>query len=163
MQRTAKAANPPIMVNISSSQLDIEHPHIPPPPALQDRPFSPARRWGKRSSPAARHSDNDLSRQAFPGRSQPLSIAYDSGGYTAADQGHRDKDRPTRMDEAPKRPIRGWRLPPAGQVSWRPGDSGSQGSPPGLRAIWFAAVRARKADFPLKPRSRFSRAGASPR
>ena len=26
MQKTANAANPPIMVNISSSQLDIEHP-----------------------------------------------------------------------------------------------------------------------------------------
>jgi hypothetical protein len=33
MQNTAKAASPPIMVNISSSQLDIGHPPVP------QRPF----------------------------------------------------------------------------------------------------------------------------
>ena len=38
MQRTAKAANPPIMVNISSSQLDIEHP--PGNPAAQSARYA---------------------------------------------------------------------------------------------------------------------------
>jgi hypothetical protein len=41
MQRTAKTAKPPIMVNISSSQLDIEHPPYTRPVARQCRPFSP--------------------------------------------------------------------------------------------------------------------------
>jgi len=39
MQNTAKAASPPIMVNISSSQLDIGHPQCPQRPFGKLDPF----------------------------------------------------------------------------------------------------------------------------
>src|SRR6516164_879508 len=134
MQNTAKTASPPIMVNISSSQLDIEHPHIPPPPALQDRPFSPARRWGKRSSPAARVVPITTYRGgAFSGRFQPPTFVDDSGRYIAAGPSRRHEARPTTMDDYLQQTgepaAQGWRI--LGFTAWF------------KRTIWLAAVTAR--------------------